>query len=201
MKAIEILNSVVENDTKLYKHLWGAYTKAKNLLDGRHIDSDIKEKIINTVMLHDIGYSKKIAEVGDHNLDGYNFLLKKYPGVTFEKCVLLHGNYIGFLTEDDMHENNASKVLLADETNKSLTQLEEEVLNFLDYCDITTDGNGECTTVNGRLVDIIKRYGTSEVKVKNFENHIDAAYRVCERIHYTINKIENMYIKDKSLDI
>lgn len=173
MNAIDILKFTTEEETTRYKHLTACYNQAKEMLSTINIDEIVKEKILNTVLLHDIGYSEKINTTNLHTLDGYNYLKNNYPEVCFHKVIALHGDFINICPKDYTDTVN--------DIYDSLSDLEFATLIILDYCDTHTDGYGNKVTLEERWSDLENRH-------KN-ENHLTKHYDDLKKYTYHVEKI------------
>ena len=58
MNALDVLKYTTNEDSTRYKHLTKCRELGEELLSDILIDEKIKEKILNTILLHDIGYSE-----------------------------------------------------------------------------------------------------------------------------------------------
>lgn len=161
MKPIDILRYTTDIESTRYKHLMACHKLATELLADVPVSCDIKEKIANTVLLHDIGYSHKLNITNCHSVDGYVYFEKNYPDVCFHKAILLHSDFINYCPEE--HKEIVETVY------DSLTDLEFAVLILLDYCDNHVDGLGNRVTVEGRWEEIRNRHGKDSVVVKREE--------------------------------
>lgn len=179
MKAIDILKFTTNEETTRYKHLTACYNQAEELLDNINIDKETKEKILNTVLLHDIGYSEKINTTKNHTLDGYNYLKDNYPNICFHKAIALHGDVINICENEYKDTFN--------EIYESLSDIEFATLIILDYCDTHVDGFGNRVTIAGRWADLEKRH--------KHELHLTKHYTELKRYAYHVESIIDNILK------
>lgn len=179
MNALEILNLTTEKESSRYKHLTACCNLANELLQDVPINLDIKEKILNTVLLHDIGYSHTLNVTGEHNIDGYNFLNKNHPDLCFHKIVLLHGDFINYCP------TKYNEIL--ESVYDSLTDLEFAVLIIVDYCDHHIDGLGNEVTIDGRWKDIKNRHSADSKVLKVQDDLIKYSYHIEKIIDRILN--------------
>lgn len=179
MKAIDILKITTNEETTRYKHLTSCYMLAKELLEDVPINFDIKEKILNTVLLHDIGYSDKLNVTNNHTIDGYDFLEVNYPDLCFHKTILLHGDFINYCP--DIYKEKLELVY------DSLTDLEFAVLIILDYCDHHVNGLGKRVSIDERWCDIRNRHTKDSKVLQLQEDLINYSYHIENIISRILN--------------
>lgn len=188
MKAIDILNITTEMDVPRYKHLSACGDLAKEILEEVKIPSELKEKIIGTVLLHDIGYSNELKNTGQHSFDGYFYLSENFPGLVFEKSILFHGDFINVMSNSLYKE--------VEGIYDTLTDLEMIVLHIIDYCDTHIDGKGNEVTINGRWSDLEKRHkGINPEKWEVALKTKEYAYFVENTINYVLDRLEKIFNK------
>lgn len=173
MNANEVLIYTTEKNTSRYNHLIGCYNLALDLLKDITLPTTVKDKILNTVLLHDIGYSDKLKCTGLHSIDGYNFLNKNHPDLCFHKAIYLHSDFVNICPDRYKAQS--------DEIFNSLSDLEFATLLLLDYCDCHIDGQGNEVTISGRWMDLESRYQNNATVLHNSLSTKEYAYHV-ERI-------------------
>lgn len=184
MLAIDILKETTNEELSRYKHLMSCYNLAKELLDTIDMNNDIKEKILNTILLHDIGYSDVISCTGNHFVDGYTYLENKYPDICYHKAILLHSDFINTCNEKYTE--------LVYNVYDSLSDLEFATLIILDYCDSHVDGMGNEVTIEGRWADLNKRHSGNESKMKVVNETKSYAYHVEKIVNHILNLLPNL---------
>ncbi|MFF4363548.1 HD domain-containing protein [Streptomyces sp. NPDC001604] len=135
-----------------WAHSQGVAAKAQSLAG---ILSDEAELLWAAAMLHDIGYTPALATTGFHPLDGARYL--RDHTAADEWLVRLVANH--------------SCAVLEAEERGLREQLEDEfpllghpaLVDALAYCDMTTTPDGEPTTVDARLSEILGRYGLDSI--------------------------------------
>ncbi|MEY9948563.1 HD domain-containing protein [Kitasatospora sp. GAS1066B] len=102
-------------------------------------------------VLHDVGYAPRLAGTGFHPLDGARFLRDSHGAD--ERLTRLVANHSSALLEA---EERGLRHLLELE----FPLIEDQVLvDALVYCDMTTAPDGEPTSSEQRVAEIVGRYG------------------------------------------
>ena len=180
MNAFDILKETTDINHPRYLHLNGCYELAKELLEGLDISLPVKEKMLNTVLLHDIGYSSSVKVTGCHYVDGYNYLLDNHSDVCFEKVVCLHGDFVNITP---IHHKDFVEGLY-----DSLSYLEFATLILVDYCDTHINGVGEEVTIEDRWNDLISRHNSNDERtMSDILNTKEYAYHTEKVINYILN--------------
>lgn len=105
--------------------------------------------------LHDVGYAPRLAKTGFHPLDGARFLRDEHR--VDERLVRLVANHSFALLE-------AEERGLREELATEFPLLDEPLLvDALVYCDMTTTPDGDRTTAQDRVAEIVSRYGDDSV--------------------------------------
>lgn len=104
-----------------------------------------------SAILHDIGYAPRLAATGFHPLDGARFLRDEFHAD--DRLVRLVANHTFALLEAE--ERGLREQL---ETEFPVPR-EQALLDALTYCDITTTPDGEPTTAEDRIEEVVVRYG------------------------------------------
>ncbi|MFE9048024.1 HD domain-containing protein [Streptomyces rubiginosohelvolus] len=111
--------------------------------------------LVSAATLHDVGYAPRLAVTGFHPLDGARFLRDEHGAD--ERLVRLVANHSFALLE-------AEERGLRDELASEFPLLEEPLLvDALVYCDMTTTPDGDRTTAQNRVAEILSRYGSDSV--------------------------------------
>ena len=185
MEALNILLETTDVSSPRFKHLTMAYNIAKEITNDLNIPKELKEKIVNTVLLHDIGYSEKINSTKLHSLDGYNYLHSKYPDICFEKCILLHSDFPKYCPND--YSDFVSNI------EDNLSELEQIVLIILDYCDIHSNGFGKKVSLEERWEDLTSRHANNPTRLKEVLSSKEYAIFIDKSIEYNLEKLESLY--------
>ncbi|MFJ4772883.1 HD domain-containing protein [Streptomyces uncialis] len=131
-----------------WAHSKGVAARAAELGHVLGKDADLLEA---AATLHDVGYVPRLAATGFHPLDGARFLRDEHGAD--ERLVRLVANHSFALLEAE--ERGLRKTLEAE-----FPLLEEPLLvDALVYCDMTTAPDGEQTTAQERVAEILSRYG------------------------------------------
>lgn len=136
---------------------------------------DDAELLWAAAMLHDIGYAPALAVTGFHPLDGARYL--RDQTAADERLVQLVANHSCAVLEA---EERGLREQLVDE----FPLLDHPALvDALVYCDMTTTPDGEPTTVDARLAEILGRYGLDSIVgrfIRRAEPELCAAVRRVE---------------------
>ncbi|MFF1914504.1 HD domain-containing protein [Streptomyces sp. NPDC058239] len=121
---------------------------------GRILGSD-SGLLAAAAALHDVGYAPRLAATGFHPLDGARFLRDAH--CADRRLVRLVANHSFAALEAE--ERGLRDVLEAE-----FPVLEDQrLVDALVYCDMTTTPDGERTTVQDRVAEILGRYGADSV--------------------------------------
>lgn len=111
--------------------------------------------LVAAATLHDVGYAPRLAVTGFHPLDGARFLRDEHGAD--ERLVRLVANHSFALLE-------AKERGLREELANEFPLLAEPLLvDALVYCDMTTTPDGDRTTAQDRVTEILGRYGADSV--------------------------------------
>ncbi|MFB7194068.1 HD domain-containing protein [Streptomyces sp. NPDC056240] len=151
--AYELAESLLrESLPRRWQHSQGVAISARRLallVEGR---SEVLEA---AAVLHDVGYAPALVETGFHPLDGARHL-HTFPDAD-DRVVRLVANHSFALLEA---EERGLSVELAGE----FPLLDDPLLvDALVYCDMTTTPDGERTTSEARVAEILGRYGADSV--------------------------------------
>ncbi|MFI1919311.1 HD domain-containing protein [Nocardia sp. NPDC020380] len=135
-----------------WNHSQGVARAAESL---RHIGGR-GDLLVAAAWLHDIGYAPRLAHTGFHPLDGARFLRDAAPDLD-PRIVQLVANHSFALLE-------AEERGLRGELEGAFPILNDELLvAALVYCDMTTTPDGDPTTADARINEILARYGPDTV--------------------------------------
>lgn len=102
-------------------------------------------------LLHDVGYAPRLAKAGFHPLDGARFLRDDHNAD--ERLVRLVANHSCAILE--AKERRLDAALAAEFP----LPRNHRLVDALIYCDLTTTPDGEPTTAQDRIAEILTRYG------------------------------------------
>ncbi|SEO49475.1 HD domain-containing protein [Actinacidiphila rubida] len=106
-------------------------------------------------VLHDVGYAPRLAVTGFHPLDGARFLRDEHRADE-RLCRLVANHSFALLEAEERGLREALEV--------EFPLLEDQLLvDALVYCDMTTTPDGEPTTAQGRVAEIVNRYGADSI--------------------------------------
>jgi HD superfamily phosphodiesterase len=112
-----------------------------------------RELVIAAGWLHDLGYAPALVDSGFHALDGARYLRRL--GADDRLCRLV-AHHSAALVE-------ANERGLAGRLRREFPQEHSAVADVLCYADLTTGPDGELVTVEGRLAEIVARYGPGHI--------------------------------------
>lgn len=135
------------------------------------------ELLYAAAVLHDIGYAPALAKAGFHPLDGARYL--RDVAHADERVTRLVAHHSCALREAE------ERGLAADLTDEFALE-SNGLVDALIYSDMTTTPNGERTTVEARLAEILNRYGSDSIVgrfIRRAQPEIHAAVdRVRQRV-------------------
>jgi hypothetical protein len=131
-----------------WRHVQSVTREALRLVDLADVDRDA---LIQSAVLHDIGYSPIVARVGFHPLDGARYLVAR----AFDKRVVaLVAHHSGAAVEAKLREVVGLDTF---EDEHSATR------DALWYCDAVTGPRGQRLRPDDRWEEIRQRYGVGHV--------------------------------------
>ncbi|NUK24983.1 HD domain-containing protein [Streptomyces lunaelactis] len=135
-----------------WAHSQGVARRAAELAEVLGDDADL---LASAAVLHDVGYAPRLAVTGFHPLDGARFLRDIHAAD--ERLMRLVANHSLALLEAE--ERGLRGVL---EVEFPLLD-DHRLVDALVYCDMTTTPDGQRTSVEARLAEIMDRYGADSV--------------------------------------
>ncbi|MEU6877960.1 HD domain-containing protein [Streptomyces sp. NPDC046712] len=154
-----------------WSHSLGVAERARSLRSILGEDAAVMEA---AAVLHDVGYSPRIASTGFHPLDGARFL-RAQEGID-ERVVQLVAHHSCALLEAE--ERGLREELAAE------FELERPALvDALVFCDMTTTPDGGCTTSQDRVAEIVGRYGPDTIVGRFIQ-------RAAPEIHAAVKRVE-----------
>ncbi|MEU9498741.1 HD domain-containing protein [Streptomyces sp. NPDC048196] len=160
-----------------WSHSLGVAERARSLQPILGEDARLMEA---AAVLHDIGYSPRIASSGFHPLDGARFL-RDQEGVD-ERVVRLVAHHSCALLE-------AEERGLRDELAGEFELERPELVDALIFCDMTTTPDGGHTTSEARVAEIVSRYGPDTIVGRFIQ-------RAAPEIHASVQRIESRLAAD-----
>ena len=134
-----------------WAHTRGVAARAQTLAP---ILGDAADLIEAAAWLHDVGYSPALAATGFHPLDGARYL-RDVQGAGHVVCRLVANHSCAII--------EARQRGLAHELSSEFPRVDPALEDALTYCDMTTAPDGLPVCVQGRLSEIVKRYGPFDV--------------------------------------
>ncbi|MFD7548633.1 HD domain-containing protein [Streptomyces sp. NPDC059816] len=157
--------------SRRWAHSKGVAARAGSVGQVLGKDSDL---LAAAAVLHDVGYAPRLAVTGFHPLDGARFLRDEHGAD--ERLVRLVANHSFALLEAE--ERGLRKTLEAE-----FPLLEEPLLvDALVYCDMTTTLDGESTTTQERVAEILGRYGTDSLVGRFIRRAAPEIFAAVERV-------------------
>nr|WP_030561326.1 HD domain-containing protein [Streptomyces aureocirculatus] len=171
--AYELAESLLgESLPRRWAHTQGVASCARRLAP---VIGDRAEDLEAAAVLHDIGYAPPLVDTGFHPLDGARHL--RTLDAVGDRVVRLVANHSFALLEA---EERGLRTELADE----FPLLDDPLLvDALVYCDMTTTPDGERTTSEERVGEILGRYGVDSV-VGRFIR------RAAPEIHASVGRVQ-----------
>lgn len=154
-----------------WAHSKGVSRRAADLAEALGKDADL---LTAAATLHDVGYAPQLAATGFHPLDGARFLRDVHSAD--ERLVRLVANHSFALLEAEVR--GLREVLEAE-----FPLLEEPLLvDALVYCDMTTTPDGDRTTAQARVAEIVGRYGADSVVRRFIRRASPEIFAAVERV-------------------
>jgi hypothetical protein len=150
--AAKLARTLLEDPLpRRWTHVQGVAAQARSLATILGGDADLLEA---AAWLHDIGYSPELVDAGFHPLDGARYLRDLQHAdprlsslVAHHSCAIIEAEERG----------------LADELSREFPALNAKLNDALAYCDMTTTPTGDLVSVDGRISEIVERYGPHDV--------------------------------------
>ncbi|WP_431681207.1 HD domain-containing protein [Kitasatospora sp. KL5] len=152
-------------------HSCGVAHRAGDLATLLGDDADL---LSAAAVLHDVGYAPRLARTGFHPLDGARFLRDEHGGDS--RLVRLVANHSFALLEAE--ERGLRAVL---ETEFPLLE-DQQLVDALVWCDMTTTPDGEPTSAGERVAEIVSRYGAESVVGRFIRRAAPEIFAAVERV-------------------
>ncbi|WP_435846355.1 HD domain-containing protein [Streptomyces fradiae] len=147
---------------------------AERAIDVRQLLGADADLLLAAATLHDVGYAPRLAVTGFHPLDGARFLRDEHGAD--ERLVRLVANHSFALLEAEergLREDLASEFPLLDDPL---------LVDALVYCDMTTTPDGDRTTAQDRVAEIVSRYGDDSVVGRFIRRAAPEIFAAVERV-------------------
>lgn len=161
-------------------HSLGVAERARTLRPILGADAELMEA---AAVLHDVGYSPRIATTGFHPLDGARFLRDEVGMddrvirlVAHHSCALLEAEERG----------------LREELEAEFELERPELVDALIFCDMTTTPDGLRTSSDARVSEIVDRYGPDTIVGRFIQ-------RAKPEIHAAVDRIEDRLTAARSV--
>ncbi|MFI1257706.1 HD domain-containing protein [Streptomyces netropsis] len=155
-----------------WSHSLGVAGRARSLREILGEDASLMEA---AAVLHDVGYSPRIASTGFHPLDGARFL-RHQEGMD-ERVVRLVAHHSCALLE-------AEDRGLREELESEFALERPVLVDALLFSDMTTTPDGEPTTSDARVAEIVDRYGPETIVGRFIQ-------RAAPEIHAAVQRVES----------
>ena len=150
--AAELARTLLEVPLpRRWAHVQGVAAQARSLAPILGDDADLLEA---AAWLHDIGYSPELADTGFHPLDGARYL-RDVQHAEPVLCRLVANHSCAIIEAEERG--------LADALSSEFPAPVPGLTDALAYCDMTTTPTGDMVSVQGRLSEIVERYGPDDV--------------------------------------
>lgn len=163
---------LAEELPRRWRHVSGVARQGARVGPAFRGDGDLLEA---SCWLHDIGYAKPLATTGFHPLDGAEFL--RAGGWDERLCALV------------AHHSCAIREARLRGLDQELGRYPDEgspLRDALWFCDMTTGPEGDEVSAEGRLSEILKRYGKGSLVFEFIE---DASPDLLAAVDRTKNRI------------
>lgn len=144
-----------------WRHVQSVASEAIRIADIEGVDRD---SLIQSAVLHDIGYSPAVSRVGFHPVDGARFLAARGYG---DRVVGLVAHHSGAAVEAGLREVDGLDRFVDEAT---------ATRDALWYCDAVTGPRGERLSPDDRWAEVRQRYGPDHV-VTRFLNLAEPTLR------------------------
>lgn len=160
-----------------WSHSLGVAGRARSL---RGILGDDASLMEAAAVLHDVGYSPRIASTGFHPLDGARFL-RDQEGMD-ERVVRLVAHHSCALLE-------AEERGLREELEGEFELERPDLVDALIFCDMTTTPDGACTTPAERLDEIVQRYGPDTLVGRFIQRAAPEIHSATARVEQRLSRV------------
>ncbi|GLZ31411.1 metal-dependent phosphohydrolase, HD subdomain protein [Lentzea sp. NBRC 105346] len=133
-----------------WAHVQGVESRARQASD--LFNGDDRQILISAAILHDVGYSPRLAVTGFHPLDGARHLATLAAP---ERLCALVAHHSCAYREAELRGLNSELAVWVDE--------ESSLRDALWWADMSTTPDGEPTNVHDRIEEIEKRYGPEDL--------------------------------------
>ena len=136
----------------------------------------------SAAVLHDVGYAPRLAVTGFHPLDGARFLRDEHGAD--ERLTRLVANHSFALLEA---EERGLREALGAEFPLVGDRL---LVDALVYCDMTTTPDGEPTSAQERVAEIVGRYGAESIVGRFIRRAEPEIFAAVGRIEETLAEVQ-----------
>lgn len=158
-----------------WAHSQGVAARAERLAPVLGEDAEL---LLCAAWLHDVGYSPDLAETGFHPLDGARYL-RDVQRADARLCNLVAHHSCALLEAEERGLNG--------ELNREFELEAQPLVEALTHCDMTTTPDGQETTADERIDEIIKRYGPDDLVTRFIQR---AAPIIREASHAVRDRLE-----------
>jgi hypothetical protein len=130
--------------------------------------------LASAAVLHDVGYAPRLAVTGFHPLDGARFLRDEH-GADERLCRLVANHSFAVLEAEERGLREALEAEFPLPEDRLL-------VDALVYCDMTTTPDGEPTTAQARMAEILSRYGDGGVVGRSIRRAAPEIFAAVERV-------------------
>lgn len=141
---------LAESLPRRWAHSQQVYAQALTLAPALGADAEL---LAAAAIAHDVGYAREAVDTGQHMIDGARYL-RDVVGADARLCSI-----VAFHTSSPWE---AAELGLS-ETLAEFGPAEQELVDAITYCDLTSSPTGHLVDPAARLVEVLDRYGPEHV--------------------------------------
>ncbi|KWT63149.1 phosphohydrolase [Streptomyces albus subsp. albus] len=153
-----------------WRHSLGVAERARSLRPILGDDSPLME---SAAVLHDIGYSPLVASTGFHPLDGARYL-RDHTGMDTRVIRLVAHHSCALLEAEERG--------LRDQLAREFEMEHPALVDAMIFCDMTTTPDGDPTTSESRVAEIVGRYGPDTIVGRFIQRAAPEIYAAVQRV-------------------
>ena len=158
-----------------WAHVQGVAARARSLATAFPADKELLEA---AAWLHDIGYLPELGRTGMHGLDGACYL-RDVQHTDPMLCRLVAHHSCAIVEAEERG--------LADALQHEFEPPPQPLADALTFCDMTTSPDGEPMSVDRRLAEIRRRYGSGHVVTRTIRRATPMILQAVSEIHATVS--------------
>ncbi|MHB8508330.1 MAG: HD domain-containing protein [Candidatus Dormibacteria bacterium] len=170
--ALETAGSLLSDMGQRWIHVRAVAAKANQLAAA--MAPDLADVLVAAAWLHDIGYSPTLLRSGFHPLDGADYLHR----LGEHRLAGLVAFHSGARFEAQARGLTQAPVRFRRERSM--------VADVLDWCDLTTDSNGDTVSLETRVAGVIRRHGLGSPVVDGLQLALPSFRRSLARVERSL---------------